>query len=428
MSYKYLLKPSRPFIAILLLSGCQLMGQLIPELELDDDQDGISNFYDVDDDGDGLIEIYDAEGFNNIRNVPDGSGYKSYPFSPTNQKGCGSSTAEECHGYELRADLDLRNLGNWVPIGQNYIYEDNLYPGTPFSALFDGNGHSIRNMRITEHPFYQHHQGIFGMLNGAIIKNLRLHNVKVTAGKAAGALAGHAQYSRISGVTVTDVVVSGKEASGGIVGYGENVYLYASAVRASHISPKGNLGGLIGDARNTTIHSSYSVHNTIKGTHKVGGLVGNGHILNLFNSYSARQELQAQVDMGGLIGYAWGGKIRYSYAANIGLGGFELGGGLVGQWINNPYVDSSYWDQDTSGARDNGYGLAKKTTELQNASAEFYADWLDGEDIHLWCDQDGNGRIEEKEQTDDNRIWHFSDSPQYPSIRCVPGGITAQHN
>ena len=410
-----------PFIAVLLLGSCQLLTAIIPELGEDDDGDGVVNLFDVDDDGDGLIEIDVAEELDAIRNMPNGSGKKDTPTDPTERSGCGSSAGDECIGYELISDIDMAAIDNWIPIGRNYAYEGNLYSGISFSAIFEGNNHIIYNLNIKEHAFFANHQGLFSSLKGADIRNVHFDGIRVRADKGAGALAGRAEYSHIERVSVQNSDISGRGASGGLIGVSENSYIYAVAVSSSRIrhSRGSNVGGLVGDARNTTIRASSAEKNMLRGASKVGGLVGNARQLVLSTSYSLAQELQARDDMGGLIGFAWGGSIAYSYAANIGLGGKVLGGGLVGQWINNPNVRSSYWDEDTSGAADNGYGTAYRTAELQSAAAMLYEDLQHGEDVDRWCDTNGNTRIEEEEKRDDNKVWQPLHAADYPRIRCL---------
>ena len=42
------------------------------------------------------------------------------------------------------------------------------------------------------------------------------------------------------------------------------------------------------------------------------------------------------------------------------------------------------------------------------------------EPLAVWCDKDNSGSIEEGEDTDDNLIWDFGTSSEYPAIRCTP--------
>ena len=80
----------------------------------------------------------------------------------------------------LEADLDLSGAGAWTPIGNgrfNYSGEgENAYAvsGNTFRGTFDGKGHALRNLRMSgtapdNAPF-----GLFGILDGATVKNLVL--------------------------------------------------------------------------------------------------------------------------------------------------------------------------------------------------------------------------------------------------------------
>ena len=52
--------------------------------------------------------------------------------------GCPSTGG--CTGYELSGDIDLKDIANWVPIGET--------DSAPFVANFDGNGFMVANMVI----------------------------------------------------------------------------------------------------------------------------------------------------------------------------------------------------------------------------------------------------------------------------------------
>lgn len=403
------------YCCLVLLGGCQLL--VGPAGKEDDDNDGVINLFDVDDDGDGLIEIDSLEGLNSLRLVPDGSGYKPSPSDSNNKKGCGGGVVmDECNGYELTADLDLRYVNSWRSIGHNFFYDEQLQLGRPFTAILDGNGHTIRNMRFKEPLFQARDQGLFSHTKGAVIRNLYLHNVNLFAGKAAGALVGRAEYTRLESVAVSGSAIKGKQASGGLIGYGDNVRIVSSYVMDSTIDGEGNSGGLIGDARNAAIFSSYAADNRLKGLDGVGGLVGKGRRVEIYSSYSLAQRMESWALLGGLAGSVEEGAIRFSYAANQ-YDGTEAGG-LAGEWGNGSAAVSSYWDSDSG--KDNDYGQPAAATELTQPTdfSGIYADWLGGEPRTVWCDLNHNGRIEEEEQREENRIWDFGDTSQYPRIRC----------
>ena len=400
--------------ALLVLSACQSLSPF--GTGRDDDADGVSNLFDVDDDGDGLIELDNAMDLSSMCFVPDGSGFKSSPSAATNKRGCGDG----CRGYELRADIDLRRASSCISIGNHFIHEEQFRVGRPFSAILDGNGHVIRNLRIEESLFRSRHHGLFAFTKGATIRNLHIRNVNIRAGKAAGALIGFAEHTDIIATSVSHSSIIGQEASGGLVGYGDNTRIHSSYARDSRISSSDNAGGLIGSGKRVSIRTSYALNNSIDGNGKVGGLAGNGDAVTISASYSAARELKGRIDVGGLIGFASGGAIRFSYAANRDLGSRDAGG-LIGQWGERPDLLFSYWDANTSAASDNGYGVPHPTADLTGPTdfSGIYAAWLEGEPELIWCDKDGNGRVEEDEQTDDNRIWFMGAENQYPSIQCI---------
>ncbi len=78
--------------------------------------------------------------------------------------------------YRLEADLDLRGK-SWDPIGQGNF---------PFTGVFDGNGHTIRNMYVSEAVYgikvtggFGYVAGLFGYVKGGTIKNLTLMNPEI---------------------------------------------------------------------------------------------------------------------------------------------------------------------------------------------------------------------------------------------------------
>ena len=145
--------------------------------------------YDADDDG--LIEVASEAQLNAIRWDLDGSGvveaaanattYAAAFPTPAAMMGC---PAAACTGYELAADLDFDTDGSgktseagdtywnigvgWEPIGDGT---------TNFTATFDGNGHTIRNLFINRTT---DNIGLFGVTGtGSVIRNVKLTGVNV---------------------------------------------------------------------------------------------------------------------------------------------------------------------------------------------------------------------------------------------------------
>jgi len=113
----------------------------------------------------------------------------------------------------LEADLDLNNE-EWTPIGRVEQSPSNLY--YDFCGTFDGKGHTIKNLRISEES---HNSGLFGGTRNATIKRLIVEDASVAGDFYVGAVVGHAEGTTIIQDTyVKNCTVSGRSFTGGIVG------------------------------------------------------------------------------------------------------------------------------------------------------------------------------------------------------------------
>ena len=132
--------------------------------------------HDYDTDSDGLIEVSSLAQLNAIRWDLDGdgsttnTGYTAAFSGGVSIMGCPSPG---CKGYELTADLDFDTNGSGVvDSGDDYWNGDSGWEpigdaSAPFSAIFDGNGHTISNLYIFRVSDYL---GLFGNVDksGAI--------------------------------------------------------------------------------------------------------------------------------------------------------------------------------------------------------------------------------------------------------------------
>lgn len=264
----------------------------------------------VDRDGDGLIEINNLDDLNEIRNDLRGASLRG------SSEGCPSGA---CYGYELTRDLDFDTNGNgtlddgdwnyarpWWPIQgtkPNVPLDENRFHGT-----FQGNGHTIRNLRvrrITNVPDY----GLFGSVSGARILNLKLTRADVNifgdSNHHAGALAGRALGGTvIHAVSVEGLVYSQSQHQvGGILGS-----MLESKLQASHFSGQvvqtGNdtvssmTGGVVGQAQSSLIHGC-SARGRVSGANAAGlvAYIGTTGILGSF----ANVEVHGRRSAAGLV-------------------------------------------------------------------------------------------------------------------------------
>ena len=366
----------------------------------------------VDADGDGLIEISTLEELNNVRYSLDGAGYKTSADATPDTAGCPNDV---CRGYELTANLTFdadndggtwtRNIdgsvtldadddnndyfdiasdgssGGWVPIGDcgsnGLCYDDSLTAedetadDAPFTAVFEGNDHTITGLASVRDLGFI---GLFGFISeGAEIHNLGLvGNLVRYAGTPSrrsafvGGLVG-----MMEGSTITASYTIG-DADGGVVGGLVGSQSEGSVITASHAIGNveggddggSSVGGLVGSqSRNSIITASYAAGDVDGGAgrDRVGGLVGfqaEGSVITAsYATGDADGGAGNQDYVGGLVGLeATGSVITASYSAGRvegGDGDSDRVGGLVGYQHNSVSIAASY----ATGNADGGGGV-----------------------------------------------------------------------
>jgi hypothetical protein len=255
--------------------------------------------------------------------------------------------------FELTGDIDCSGISNFAPIGSAGTAWNN------FSGIFDGNGHTIRNLTINDPD---NDGGLFHVLQNATVRDLTLDGGTVTTvNDWAGALAGRVVESvTLENITSNIDVATGGSYAGGIIGHLSSSTGTDSAitnVRSSGTITENNssasygMGGIIGevDVSNgselTLTRTAFT--GTMTGYHNVGGLVGrltmseDGNTgLTIQDSYTDAT-ITGLMFVGGLVGTAeiianTGNNaglgyltIRRSYAASD-ITGDDFAGGLIG--------------------------------------------------------------------------------------------------
>ncbi len=207
--------------------------------------------------------------------------------------------------YELVADINMNELeGNWAPFGVN--------GDIPFEGVFDGNGHYINNIAISNDA---QNVGLFGTIGtNGVVKNLKLNNSQVTVnanneyvGVVAGTNKGVIERVETKGTTIYNAV-NNTAYVGGIVGL--NLSNNDSSVRTV-----AKVDRVSADVK---FYNSPAVVNAETGeitTPVQTNVVGN---------------------IAGVVGYNKGGLVRFSYA--VGEATIENGttfGGLINK---NEYI------------------------------------------------------------------------------------------
>ena len=212
--------------------------------------------YDTDDDG--LIEISNLAQLDAVRHDLTGYGYtfdaahtQAFPDGGS-VLACGGLVG--CVGYELLANLDFdtdgdgavdsdddywNNGAGWMPIKT---------PTTgsiiPYSAIFEGNGHTITNLFIDSS---ENDIGLFGETrSSAVIRNLEMVSVQVTGTDNVGGLVG-SNGGAVIGSFATGKV-SGDDDVGGLVGANLDDGSVSASYSTAQVTGDDRIGGLAGSS------------------------------------------------------------------------------------------------------------------------------------------------------------------------------------
>jgi hypothetical protein len=283
--------------------------------------------------------------------------------------------------FRLMADIDLSSLGpdRFNIIGYWGEEGDNLY-ATPFTGVFDGNGHVIANFHCRSAD--RNCVGIFGYIHGpdAQVRDLTLRDPNVSAGTACyytGSLVGLVRSCRvIANCRVEGGCICGGDDVGGLIGNSEARVENCSA--DTTVFGTNSVGGLIGHNNGMVVSSC--ARGCVSSHWAAGGLIGL-HRRTAVNCHSQAQ-VSGGSDVGGLVGYCNGGIIVNSYSTGHTLADLQGGGGLLGGGPGR--VIGCFWDKQTSGQGISAGGVGKTTVEMKTAGT--FAGWGYGS---AWTIDDG---------------------------------------
>ena len=282
--------------------------------------------------------------------------------------------------YQLTADIDLNikpyNEGEgWTPIGT-------------FRGIFDGINKTVSGLIIDG----DQRLGLFGVMNGGIVKNLNLTDVNLTGNGYIGGIVGQVEAGAISNCSVSGIVkaITGYN-TGGIAGAVKNgtiINCYTTCV----VSGYDYVGGIIGFLHASDIESKCKITNcyttgTVSGSGSVGGIAGGILYVDITNCYSTGEVSGRNAFIGGIVGYSYYCHINSCLALNPSI---TLNPGGIYQWYGRVagYSDSDIIFSNNiafsgmkaeggftfgSGAHDNRHGLsisaatAKTRSTYENA-------------------------------------------------------------
>ena len=213
------------------------------------------------------------------------------------EKGLIASNTE----FVLANDIDLSGI-HWK--------------STKFDGVFDGNGHTIKNLT-----------GEKGLFSSAeMVKNVKLENVNISSTKnEVGGIAGSAN---ITNCTITGKISSTGNNVGGVVGY--NYYRYPKYCYSDvEVSGRSFVGGIAGWLNYSSATGCVS-RGEVSGTSNVGGISGlQGNMI----SCASYAEIYGKTNIGGISGSSNSYHFDVYFAGTV--NGEENVGGINGNNYNN---------------------------------------------------------------------------------------------
>jgi len=320
------------------------------------------------------------------------------------------------------------NGEGWQPIGTN--------GSNAFNGVFDGNGYSIKGLKISVSNKDSNFCGLFGY-NLGIINDVDLKdvNISVNGGKRAyvGGICGTTSKRGITNCTVsgkitvsgiTIQVVAGGIAGGIYSGYAENCLNSASITIDNSSSI--NVGGIAGFS-GEKIHRCGNIgHISAKGRGDVygGGIVGNSDavkdkianiaITDSYNTGTVYVDTLCDCYVGGIVGIGKGSISRVFNSGAIGgrANTYEYKGKLMGKNSDCEVVDAYY----LSDKFEEGEGFTGVTTEQAALQSTFIGLDFNG----VWVIKDGIPVLKQFNQVAD--VPSVEPPVMEPDI-IAPGGI-----
>ena len=257
--------------------------------------------------------------------------------------------------FSLEADIDMTEWiaennpsQGWVPIGD---------ASSAFAGYFNGNGHTISNLRINRPN--TDYIGLFGRITNSTAKivNLKLENADFVGKNYVGGFVGYAEYSDIDSCTFHGNI-TGKDQVGGICGVMERNTSCSSCIFYGNITGENYIGGICGRGIHETTSSSDVEIIDCKSVCHISGLDFLGGIIGYDRQYAIRQRLRVEkcysysringhTDIGGICGASvcsdYGNAVFKGCYAYCNINSIEDGsnlGGIIG-FITNTNVEIS---------------------------------------------------------------------------------------
>jgi len=248
----------------------------------------------------------------------------------------------------LMNDLDSNTLGHNKTASEAANEGKGWKPIVTFNGTFDGKGYEIRDLSINRTD--EDGVGLFGDVDGGVVRNVRVVNATVTGERNVGVLVGWNEGTVSNSYSTGSV--TGNQSVGGLVGW--NGGTVRDSYSSSNVTGSNQyVGGLVGWNQGT-VSKSYSSSNVTGSNDYVGGLVGwNQHTVSSSNSTGS---VSGDIYVGGLVGWNEGTVSSSNSTGNV--KGNDNVGGLVGYNYLRSTVKESHSTGSVNGSNQHVGGLA----------------------------------------------------------------------
>ena len=244
--------------------------------------------------------------------------------------------------FELTEDVSLDG-SIWTPIGTAAEFTN---------GGFDGGFHTISDLTVTGAD-----AGLFGTLNGVVIKNLKIANASVTATAGQAGVLAHLVkgVTTITNIEVSDGTVVSSGRAGGLIPFtfsSSSVGISRVSVNASVSGGNDNVGGIVGQSESGTL--------TVADSYFAGSVQGSGNYA------------------GGILGYGIVSSVQRTYSQGSVSGATAKNGGSVGNMASGTVSDNYYITQSAAMTSTTD-GVSKTEAELQTVGT--YSGWSISSDL-----------------------------------------------
>jgi hypothetical protein len=217
-----------------------------------------------------------------------------------------AGTTYESKFFKMTTNLDLGSQ-QWTRIGGA---TGTLTTTFPFKGTFDGQGFTVSNLYqvITGNSEDAKNIGLFGYVEGGVIKNLGIASGFVQGFTRVGGLVGTLNTGTVDNCynKANIETAPASDRFGGLVGSMVNGTIRNSFNSGSLMAAKGTanntIGGIVGISENGTIEFCFNV-GSVTGNNGVGGIVASGGIANIRNCYNTGT-IKGKQNFGGIVGIA----------------------------------------------------------------------------------------------------------------------------